>query len=854
MKKLLDFAGKLIKWLIITAIIMVVAAFVFAYIYEDEVKQSIVKQLNKNLEAEIMVEDISLSLIKRFPFASLTFKNTMAYDATGNKDTLLAAEKVFLQFNILDIIKKKYQIKRIEINHALVKIKIFKDGTNNFEIWKPKGDTLKKFSFQLNRVIFNEVKVHYINNYSNEEYVFFTPNAQAKGNFTKDLFQMDMDGVFDVKKLVSGNITYLSNDNLDLDIGLQVNAQKKEYKIHRGKATLNGLSFDVTGMIKQSQNKKFVDLQVIAHQMKLESLLAELPLKWVKNVKDKYHSQGSIIFNTKIKGFLGAGLIPSINADFSMKDGSIEPKNGNISLKKVNFKGKYSNGNNNNAQESYVHLSTFSFLIGSGEAKGQFKVRNFIHPHISLELTANSDLSDIKRFFVLDTLEHLKGNIKMNLEFNGSMSKPWTFTANDFMKSKSKGDVKIQNVDFAFKKAKKNYTGINGDFRFNNNDLIVNQLSGNIGSNDFHIQGYARNLVTYLMLPKQKLWVEAKFHSDDFNLNEFLKNKTLQNNSSNYLTFPHYWGFDLEISLDKFTYGEFTANNLGGNVLLRNQKFIANYLEMDAMHGSISLNGKSDATKKPFFVSCNALLQDVNIKDMFLKTRNFGQKSLQHHNLEGLLTTNLHFEANISPYVEIKPSSVYAKAGITIENGQLIDYTPLKKLSDFLKIDDLKQVKFNTLRNQIEIKDKMVYIPQMEVNSNLMNLEASGTHSFDNKIDYHIKILMSELLALKAKKAKRENNEFGYIEDDGIKTSLFIHVKGTAENPEFKYDRKKVKEKIIQDIKTERENLKQVIKEEFHWFVKDSIKKAKKEKEKERLKKQEEGKFIIEWEENQDTL
>ncbi len=854
MKKILDFIGKFVKWLVITGIVLVIAAFVFTYIYEDEVKQSIVKQLNKNLEAEIQVEDISFSLMKRFPFASLTFKNTIAYDATGRKDTLLSAEKVFLQFNILDIIKKKYRIKRIEINHARVKIKIFKDGTKNFKICKPKGDTLKNFSFQLNRVIFNEVKVHYINDYSKEEYVFFTPKAQAKGNFSTDIFQMDIDGLFDVKKLFSGNTRYLSNDNLDLDIGLYVNSKKKEYRIHRGKAKLNGLGFDVTGLIKQSQNRKYVDLQIIAHKMKLESLLAELPLKWLNNITEKYNSQGIVVIDAKIKGSLGGGRIPSIKAGFSMEDGSIEPKSGNISLKKVNFNGKFSNGDNSNAQDSYVHLASFSFVIGSGKVKGQFKARNFKHPHVSFEIIANSDLSDVKRFFELDTLQHLKGNIKMNLEFNGKMSKPWKFTANDFMKSRSRGEVQIQNAEFAFKNAEKDYTGINGVFRFNNNDLIVDKLSGNIGSNDFSIQGYARNLISYLMLPKQKLWVEAKFHSNDFNLDEFLKNKTLEEDTTNYLTFPHYWGFDLELSLDKFSYGKFTANNLEGNVILRNKKFMANYLEMDAMQGSISLNGKIEATKNPFLLSCNALLQDVNVKDMFYETNNLGQKSLQHSNLEGVLTTNLHFEASMSSYLKIHPSSVYAKAGITIKNGELIEYTPLKKLSEFLKIDDMKRVKFRTLSNQIEIKNKMVHIPQMEIHSDLMNIETSGTHSFDNKIDYHIKILMSELLALKAKKAKKENHEFGYIEDDGIKTSLFIHVKGTANNPVFVYDREKVKEKIIQNLKTEKENLKQVLKEEFHWFVKDSIKKAKMDKEKERLKKQEEGKFIIEWEENQDTL
>ena len=47
---------------------------------------------------------------------------------------------------------------------------------------------------------------------------------------------------------------------------------------------------------------------------------------------------------------------------------------------------------------------------------------------------------------------------------------------------------------------------------------------------------------------------------------------------------------------------------------------------------------------------------------------------------------------------------------------------------------------------------------------------------------------------------------------------------GTVDNPIIKYDRKGAKEKIKQDILQEKQNLKQLFKEELGFFKKDTIK------------------------------
>lgn len=62
----------------------------------------------------------------------------------------------------------------------------------------------------------------------------------------------------------------------------------------------------------------------------------------------------------------------------------------------------------------------------------------------------------------------------------------------------------------------------------------------------------------------------------------------------------------------------------------------------------------------------------------------------------------------------------------------------------------------------------------------------NGSHTFNNDIDYHIKVNLRKLLANKFKK----NNTNKYIEEDPYEgTNFFLSLKGNMSNPAVKYDK-----------------------------------------------------------------
>lgn len=61
-------------------------------------------------------------------------------------------------------------------------------------------------------------------------------------------------------------------------------------------------------------------------------------------------------------------------------------------------------------------------------------------------------------------------------------------------------------------------------------------------------------------------------------------------------------------------------------------------------------------------------------------------------------------------------------------------------MSSYFKDKNLKKVQFDTLQNKLDLKNGVLSIPAMTINSSLGFIEMEGTQSLDLKMDYLIRV------------------------------------------------------------------------------------------------------------------
>ena len=246
----------------------------------------------------------------------------------------------------------------------------------------------------------------------------------------------------------------------------------------------------------------------------------------------------------------------------------------------------------------------------------------------------------------------------------------------------------------------------------------------------------------------------------------------------------------------------------------------------------IAQNKNRDMMAKGSFTVSN-----IDVNKAFTTFHNFGQSFLKAENIKGTLSGSLSLLFPLDSVLNFHINTLTAEGKYHLVNGALINFDPVKQLSSFIELSELENINFQQLDNDFFIRNNYLYIPQMEVKSSAADLSVNGKHSFDNDYEYHVKILLSQILSKKRSKNKNNITEFGVVEDDGLgRTSLLLKIIGKGEEAKVGYDVKAAGTQVKESFKKEKQTLKTILNQEYGWYKNDSMVNQKPQEKKSRFK------------------
>ncbi len=794
--------------------------------YGTEVKNIVVKEINSRLLTQVDVKHVDFSVLKKFPYASVEFSNVIILESSekSKKDTLVKASTIFLHFNLLELFQGKYNLKKIQVKNAVFKPLIDENGKENYNFWKAESNNQEQdFLFSIDEILLENVAVFYTNYTSKDKIVFKTDKADLSGDFSSRQFLLNVNSSLYVDEINFDNINYIKKQPLRIKLALEVDNEKNIYTITNSHFAVADLNFVVDGSFEKQSDITLVDLKIDGNEINIKSLLSLLPQHY-NSYADSYSSNGNFYFNGKLKGTISANENPVFSATFGINNGEMIHKDSKVKLEKINLKGSFNSGTNDKPELSFLEFKEFDFNIGSGSFSGDFVIKHFQNPSLSVSTVSTFKLAELADFFPSDTIKDIKGLVKIDASYSGSLKSKGNYTVEDFRKSKTSGKLILEGVEFLLKDNPLVYKGIFAELLFDNNDVIIRNLSGKISESDFVLTGFFRNIFAYYFVENQNLVVDAKLTSSKINLNELLSSGSNSNDTVYDLHYFERASFYIDAGVEELVFRKFVANNIIGKVVLKDKKITSDKIKFSALDGQVEASGSIDGSADNIFnVSSNAVISNVDISKMFFQFENFGQKLLQEKNLKGIGSATLKFSAQYDNKLKVNDKSIACNTNIIIENGELINFEPMKQLSTFIKVPDLQHIKFSTLQNTIEIVNEKIFIPKMEINSNAIDISIAGVHGFNDNVDYRFRLLLRDLLAGKVKESNKNNTEFGYIEeDDRRRMSVFIAMKGHIDNPKFSYDGVGLKEKMKQDVQLEKQTVKGLLKDEFGLYKSDS--------------------------------
>lgn len=792
-------------------LLLAIASFVLA----GKMKSIAVAQINRYLTVPVQVNEISFSLFRNFPNASVTFEGvrTRGLEVQGALNPLVEAKHIGLLYNLFDIFRDELHLKKIIIRDAGVYLFTDKNGIHNYDILRKNAGATSEFRVELEDVELENVHISFVDLGMRRDYRLHAKQTKLSGAFTSNEYDLNIKGPVFAERLRIGEVNYIDKKDLQLELLLHINREKNSYDIRKSRLQVADMLFDVKGIVSDDAEDVNVDLDINSHEAGIREVLSLIPGVYTEKL-NKYRYDGKVEFNVKVKGKSGRNKSPLITAGFNAKNASLKPQGSDYTLKNISLSGDYTSRISARQDFGRLRLNNVRADLEGQPLSAQLIVEDFQNPYLDLRLKCRINLEVLSGFWMPDTLDWMKGEVIADATVKGRTG--------DKSKWISSGNLDISNVSLSIKKRKVDLNGINGRLTLQGSRLLVSNLKGNAAGSDFTFNGSIDNAYGYLLSKTETVNGTISMNSSNLDLNELLEDESSTATDTVYrFDLDPRIRMKLQTNIGMIRFRRFEGWQVKGTMILADKVLSADNLSFRGFEGTSVLSGQLDARRNDSLViACEADLKRLDIRALFYQMGNFGQDVIVSENVSGKLTATIWFAGTWGKNLHCNLNRVIVKSNLLIENGELIQFKPILALNKYIKGADLQHIKFQTLKNQVEVRNQTIYIPAMEIKSSALDLTASGTHTFDNIIDYKLQMYLSQLMG---KKVKSMNTEFGTIEDDGLgRMKIFLTMTGPMANPKVVFDKKSLEQKITQDVKKEKDEFRNILRREFGFTKKDT--------------------------------
>jgi hypothetical protein len=844
---------KIFKIFAILIITVTVILFSASLLLQNKVADIVLNSINKNLSTKLEVGSVRLSFLRKFPKASLELKDVVVWSSsdfikTGfkgiNTDTLLAAKNVSVEFRITDIIKGNYNIESAGAKNG--KMNFFTDnaGFINYNISVNKESSGNEdFTINLEKINLSEIKMYYNNLATKLIINGKTKNGKLKSRISGKNIDFSAEAELEINSFQLLNTIITRTVDARLDLSMLKTREGLSFK--KGLMAIEDFTFRLGGVVSTDN---LLDLNITGEGISLDKIQKYLPEKYL-NLVSEYKPSGILAVTCNIDGLLTRTKNPHVEINTTLSNGQVTFGKSDITLNNLAFSGFYSNGKENNLKTSSVSLKNLKARLGSSEYTGSIIVSEFSHPVTDIELKGRVYPAEIKEFFNVNSISAAGGSVDVDLKLSTDYWPKDSVTVSDLLLLKP--DTKLGFNSFTF--------GIKS------NKLVINDVTGNITVSDYitaenlklsykgqkiKVNGEFRNLPEWLAGKPVKMAADAAISFSRLSPEAFMSSSNPSGESSSIkkaYNLPGDLILDIDFTIDTLIYKTFSSLSVAGTLNYKPRILTFKSLRMNALNGFFSGTGfiVQDISKS-IIARGSFDMTSIDINKTFLTFNDFGQNFLKAENLAGSLSGSLSILLPMDSLLKPDIKATTAEGKYILTNGALINFDPVKQLSKFIELSELENINFDKLENDFFIRNNFLYVPQMDIKSSAADLSINGRHSFDNDFEYHIKILLSEILSKKRKKNKSSVTEFGVVQDDGLgRTSILLKVLGKGGVVKVSYDAKAAGAEVKNNIKSERQTLKTILNQEYGWYKTDTAVKQKPAEKKPRFK--------ISWDETDST-
>lgn len=754
MKKIAKIAG------IVLASILALM-FILPMAFQGKIKEIVIAEGNKMLNAEFGFESIDISLFREFPKASIGINDFWLKGINEfEQDTLVHAGKAQVAVNVMSLFSDiGFDITKVLLADTKVKAIILEDGRPNWDVMKTDSTTTVEeeettsagnFRIQLQQLRVEDLHIIYDDRQSNMYAAIEGFNATCSGDMATDNTSLELSALVRALSFKMDGVPFLSKARIEANLNVDADLKNSKFTLKENTISLNAIKAAIDGWVAMPTDAPMaMDLKLNTSDINFKEILSLIPAIYAKDF-ETLKAEGAVSLHAFAKGEMHGDTLPQFEANMLVKNGSFRYPALPAGVDAIHVNASVQNPGGS-VDATIVDVNQFSMqMLGNTFAVTANVKTPISDPDFHMTANGTLDLGQIKNIYPLEDMT-LNGIVTADMSLGGRLS---YIDKEMYDKFNATGHINLREMvlkltdmpDIAIQKS---------TFAFTPKALNLSETTVNIGENDITADCRFENYMAFA-LKGSTLKGQLNVRSNHFNLNDFMTAEgdtliaaatdTTSTQATGVIVVPKNIDFNMNVDMKEILFDKIAINNLDGKLIVKDGTVDMKNLSMNTLGGSVVMNGAYSTAQSDTEPHLNASfhMNNLSFAQTFKELDMVQKMAPVFENLKGNFSGKLAIDTRLDSVMTPIFHTMDGSGSLSTKDLNLSGVTILDKIADATKHTALKDINVKDMHIEFTIQDGRLHTKPFDIKMGQMNLNLSGTTGLDQSIDYTGKLKLPE--------------------------------------------------------------------------------------------------------------
>jgi hypothetical protein len=758
-KKFTQYGIITLKWIAIVVLSIWIGLAAFFYFEKADLMRQVSDKLKERTHGDISIGDMSSGLIKTFPFFSIELSDIIIRDSLWkyHHQDFLKAQKVYCRFHSFTLFSGHPRLSKLIVENGVIQFYSDSTGYSNSYLVKQKQPGNNQGTGYPD-ILLKQMKIAYRNLQRHKSFDFYTKKTSVH------ILDQDSNKVIRIKtnslvKDLAFNVSkgsYLKNKALEGTLRLIYSPSKKEIGFSNTLLEIDDHPFYFNGAFSLDSASNEFALAIATKNVNYEEALSLLTDSLRGKLK-KYAMAGPLALQVDIGGRMQQGSKPKVVVNASVTNNTVSTPVGDFT--QCTFEGRFNNQLNPSLpaadENSVLELTSFSGKWeGMPLRSRKITITNLKKTLLECDVLSDFDITSLNGLAGSNTLQFDEGRGHLEIVYKGLVNE------GDSSSSSIDGNLTLENGVIKYLPRNFILSHCSGILHFKNKSLQIERLNTIIGRSRLVMSGSVDNFLSLLSYSPEKVSMEWHLFSPKLFLEDFSaflgregvgirrasKNAKFGGVAAKVDRMFIGGSMSVTVTTPRISYKKFAASDVNARVLLTPAQVVFKDVTLQHAGGSIRTNGVLLNRGSLNTVKLRAYLNKIHIPELFYAFNDFGQDAITHKNLNGDLSATVDLRASVTDKAEIIRDNTEGHIDFLIENGELNHFEPVEKVQQTaFKKQNFSEIRFATLKNNIEVKGTAFILKKMEIRSSALTMFVEGVYDTKSGTNMSIQLPVRNL-------------------------------------------------------------------------------------------------------------